>query len=969
MQPFEISPANQADGTPTADAQQRHLQETMQTGSSRFEWLHRRLNGEDFPCEVLLQKMQLQGKTVVQAVIRDITDRKQAEAEAAQAKEQLQAILDGSPVAMIIARQTDAGPRAVYANQQFNQLTGYSIDESPSFEAFLKLVVPDSGRRHELTRHWRSLSDEAYGKGESIKAFQYEIRTKAGEIRYVSQSSTAVGDRQLLAFNDVTESQLVQAELAKAMKEAEAANQAKSAFLATMSHEIRTPMNAIINMTQLTLGTELNAKQKQYLTVVGYSARGLLALINDILDFSKVEAGKLDLETTPFSLRQLLDEVTDSFRGRVMEKQIEFVVHAEGNVPDRLIGDTLRLRQVLINLVGNAFKFTEDGEVILRIALVDPAASKTDGGPVQLRIGVKDSGIGISKEGQSKLFQSFSQVDASTPRKYGGTGLGLAICQKLVELMGGRLAVVSEEGEGSEFFFTGDFGCESWATTQRKLPDGIKDLQVLAIDDNDSTRELIKTVVEGFGMSCETAPDGADGLELLRQRNVENKDGRPFDLVVVDWIMPEMDGLEFCKAMRQQPATAGIPLIMISAFAGKAEEDKAKLFGVSAFIHKPLTASHLFDAFVGLYDNTHTASSYRDQKEDDEPVRADEFAGVRILMAEDNDANQFVAQEILEAVGFKLDIADNGRIAVEKLGECDEYTLVLMDMQMPEMDGLTATKEIRKRWPDRKLPIIALTANAMKGDLERCMEAGMDDYVSKPIDSKLLFKALRRWVPSNAPRATASEPDKAAEPAVETEEIPVVEGIDINDAIARLGLPWVSIRKMLFRFADGQPETLKELQAAMTSKDSEAARRHAHSIAGAGGNLSAIELRKRAKALELAIKDDTGGTEELFKSMNEELERVLGAINAIRPAPEAVAEPTNDQPVDAAALTEALGKLKTALEEGDMDGIESEAATCAKLGVPPALRRDMAKIGSLIEQYDYVTAAEVAERLIGHIKE
>ncbi len=1401
----------------------KNLWETILAGKTwTGELINKRKDGEEFwVSETVCPLRNDQGEvTHFIAVAEDITERKQAEDEIQKAKGQLQNFLDGSPVALVIARHTESGPRAVYGNRRFTELTGYAVEDADTFEKFLQLVVPDENRRSDLISHWRSLTETAYTKRESVKPFDYEIRTKSGEVRHISQSSTAVGDQQLIAFNDVTaikqaqqaierqameakllyqatqlainadsfeaalqqcldmvckltgwpvghaylapndgsdelrsstiwhleksddhaefrkvsestgfkrgaglpgriwatgepawiadiqkdpdfpraklceriklrgafgfpikigndvvtvleffsedeakaderllkivssiglqvgqvqqrrraqeelarsqglltgvmnnssaiifvkdvegrylvvnrqwlaginakredvigktdfdlfpehrarqfmekddearaagklvayeeeyevvgelrtfatqkfplidnsgqmfaiagistditeikqaqkklehanfladtaleltksghwhvpqddsgyynsseraarifgdpprenlrykvieewldnikavdekiaeqtglnfqeaiegkipvydatypykspvdgkiawihalgrvvrdkdgkatdmfgvtqditEMKLAEFELEKAREEAEAANKAKSAFLATMSHEIRTPMNAIINMSQLTLETELNPKQKQFLNVVTSSARGLLALINDILDFSKVEADKIDLEAEPFSLRKLLDEITDSFRGRVLEKKIEFVVHAEGNVPDQVIGDTLRLRQVLINLVGNAFKFTEKGEVVLRVALVEltPQQNGNEAGRVQLRFSIRDSGIGISEEGQQRLFKSFSQVDNSTTRKYGGTGLGLAISQKLAALMGGDLAVKSEEGEGSEFYFTGEFGCKSADTLPHMVPDGIKELQILAIDDNRSTRELITTIIENFGMSCETAPDGATGLEMLTQRNVNRETGNPYDLVLIDWLMPGMDGIEVCKQIRRQPATSGIPLIMISAFAGKAEEDKAKLFGVSAFIHKPLTASHLFDAFVGLYDNTNTASIYRDKdREEEKPIAADEFAGVHILMAEDNEANQFVAQEILENAGFTLDIADDGQIAVDKLAEDTEYPLVLMDMQMPVMDGLTATREIRKRWPDRKLPIVALTANAMKGDLERCMDAGMDDYVTKPIDRSHLFKALRRWIPEGSARGSKSSRDAAAKdqpagalagtgeaPVLPDEDVPTIPGIDIDDALQRLGLPWKSIKKMLIRFADGQPNTLKDLRDAMNAKDWEAARRHAHSIAGAGGNLSAIELRVRAKALEMAIKDQEGDLEQLYNHMDAELQCVLKAINTLRPEEDKKAA-VADKPVDIDALKEALEQLRSRLGEGDMSEIETAMNAVNEMGIPQEVRKSIDKVGSLIQQYDYFTAADVTDGVINSV--
>ncbi len=907
-------------------------------------------------------------------VNQDISDYKAAEDQLARREGELRAILDQISIPLAIVSPQGA---LEYFNQEFTQVLGYTVEDVPNLEAWWPRAYPDTEYRREIRDEWTRRTIEAMRGSGEVPALEARIMTRSGQEILFSVWATIVNDRIIVLFSNIAEERRQQELLAQAKEAAEAANQAKSTFLATMSHEIRTPMNAIINMTQLTLETDLKPKQKQFLNVVNSSARGLLALINDILDFSKVEAGKLELEAEPFSLRQLLDELTDSFRGRVLEKQIEFVVHAEGNVPDQLIGDTLRLRQVLINLVGNAFKFTHAGEVVLRVSLVElaPAASGGPAGRIRLRFAVRDSGIGISAEGQQRLFQSFSQVDSSTTRKYGGTGLGLAISQKLAALMGGQLQVESEAGRGSEFFFTGEFGCASDETRPHVVPAGIQELRILAIEDNRSTRELIKTLIENFGMACDTAPDGPSGLERLAQVNVQRTDGRPYDLVLIDWLMPGMDGLEVCRQIRQQPATASLPLVMISAFAGKAEEERAKHFGVSTFIHKPLTASHLFDAFVNLYDHTHTSITYRGRRREDElrPITPGEFAGVRLLMAEDNEANQFVAQELLGSAGFTLDIAANGELALARLAAGD-YACVLMDMQMPVMDGLAATVEIRRRWPDRKLPIIALTANAMKGDAEQCRAAGMDDFVSKPIDRNQLFKALRRWIPPEALPAAGTSPAapeaapapvvSTASPAVLDSEIPSVPGIDVADGLRRLGLPWASFKRMLLRFAEGQPATLKDLRTALDAADWEAARRHAHSIAGAGGNLSAVELRVRAKELETAIMEQTGDYESLYTAVAAELDWVLGSIRTLAPAPVASAVPAGEAPCDLTVLRAAFTALLASLEAGDLDATQQQLGACAQAGVPALLAEDFGRVRKFADDYSFAEAGELVASLL-----
>lgn len=886
------------------------------------------------------------------------------------AEEKYRIIFEHAPVG--IYQSTPEG-RYIHVNSRFAKILGYDSPQD------VLETIKDTASQVWVDPEQRLVMYQRLEERGEVRNFEAENKRKDGHVIWVSRNLRAVHDKdgRLIFYEgfiaDISarvraqqalrrshhtlemkvkertlELSQANADLAKAKLKAEEATQAKSEFLANMSHEVRTPLNGVIAAADLALAEPLPPKVERYLHIVTTSARSLLAIVNDILDFSKIEAGHVELEYRPFDPIHLFEELAESLALKATEKGIEFLLDLPPKPPWLLIGDAMRLKQILMNLAGNAVKFTGQGFVVVGMSYTEQTQDR-----VELSAFVKDSGLGIPADQQYRLFQPFCQADASTTRKFGGTGLGLYIAKQLTEAMGGTIGLESTPGQGSVFTIRIPFSTTpALKNEDMTLPEDIGTRRILIVDDCSMSRKVLNGLLKHNQFILAEADSGFAALDCVRE---SQQDGKPFDLIILDWSMPDLDGVETATRMRSELGFNG-PMIMLTAFGRESQYRVANEAGINAFLFKPVSKAELFKGILNLLGRSKIEPEVQEQPlVTYTTLHRETFEGARVLVVEDNPVNQEIALALLETVGIFADVAENGHKAVEAVGQI-HYDAVLMDIQMPEMDGYEATRRIRQDKRFSALPIIAMTAHAMKGDEETCLKAGMDGYVSKPINQKRLFEVLSRFVHLNKPAHIPSPPFSLP---------PKLPGLDILEAMGALGCDDITYLKIVAIYFRENQEIVTVLKAAKNQQDWLTLERLAHSLKSASAAIGARQLQKLFLALEQASKNpgpDAPGT-ELIDDIESSLSQVIASLALLIQFDGQEKTRTPVEPLAPEALAEVLRHFAGAIATADVDSIQ---AMLEHLKMHCS-DESLAKLERQLDDYDYddalATLSVIARRV------
>jgi len=812
-------------------------------------------------------------------IIRDITERKRSESIIRQQKDYLQALINNSPVAIVTL---DQGQSVLSCNPAFETMFGYTPGEviGRNLDQLLAGSPGGNGRTPVVAYSERVM------QGESVKSIIQRHRKDGSIVDVEAYGVPLVVDSAIAGvlwlFHDITD-------IAQARRVAEQADRAKSEFLANMSHEIRTPMNGVIGMIELTLGTDLSDEQYDFLVGARESADALLNVLNDILDFSKIEAGQFTLETVEFDLPNVVEGVAQNSASRAETKGLELLSYVDPAVPPFVKGDPGRLRQILVNLVENAIKFTENGEILIRIDLVEDE-NEAHPGRVLVKFSVSDTGIGIPPERQQAIFERFVQADGSTTRRYGGTGLGLTISKQLAEMMGGQIGVESESGKGSVFWFTAQIEKMPLRDQldQQELVD-LHGVRVLVVDDNATNRRIFGRMLEGFGCQVTAVSTGLEVMPALFRGLLTNA---PYRLVLVDMQMPGMDGEETLRSIRREPLTQDVKVLVLTSMGRRNELSRVSELGSAGYMLKPVKQSQLRDTIEMILGGKRERSRAEARQRNGRQELPSPTRSMRILLAEDNEINQKMTRALLTRQGHVVDLASNGLEAVEAI-RTTKYDLIFMDVQMPEMDGFEAAQTIRKmeesgEMTGQHIPMIAMTAHALHGDRQRCMDAGMDDYISKPLDPRKVFQAIDRWgsgdraatlakttqlrMPSSREQRNASLAQtralnpRSVIPPVEPEVVDSDQEPELEDEKGENVI--LSVENALVRFSDDRdfyynllgdflqtlPTRVDEMRVALEEGNTQTLSYLAHNLKGVSANFSALQLANAAATLDEACR-------------------------------------------------------------------------------------------------------------------